>query len=233
MIQGWFCSSCKLIGLVLFLRTKYWAKYLQWFKKNTQRKKLKISQNYTFYIFDIWRKYIWHARHKYAVDLAELSQIAWCVRRPDGSITGFVFRRIYHRWVSIIQSAATVRWQILKHSFVRLSVSLQKEDHILKHNEKPLFRSKGDTAGQHFIECDTTMRKRSHRCQKYFAANTLTFWLWRHFDKVWNDLPLSRRLFWILIFVVFASFVIIQFRFVVYICIFLKACNSCICLCNN
>ena len=198
-----------------------------------------VVKNFTklqLFIFDIWRKYIWHARHKYAVDLAELSQIAWCVRRPDGSITGFVFRRIYHRWVSIIQSAATVRWQILKHSFVRPSVSLQKADHILKHNEKPLFRSKGDTAGQHFIECDTTMRKRSHRCQKYFAANTLTFWLWRHFDKVWIELDRrgnNQHLFWILIFVVFASFVIIQFRFVVYICIFLKACNSCICLCNN
>ena len=50
------------------------------------------------YIFDIWCKYMWHARQKYAVDLAELSQIARCVRPPDESITGFVFRRIYHRF---------------------------------------------------------------------------------------------------------------------------------------
>ena len=57
-----------------------------------------ISQNNSlnFYVVDIWHKYIWHARRKYAVDLAELSQIARCVRRPDESITGFVFRRIYH-----------------------------------------------------------------------------------------------------------------------------------------
>ena len=50
----------------------------------------------SFYFLDILQKYMWRARHKYAVDLAELSEIARCVRRPDESITGFVFRRIYH-----------------------------------------------------------------------------------------------------------------------------------------
>ena len=49
------------------------------------------------YFCDDWYKYVWRRRGKYAVDLVELSQIARCVLGSDESITGFVFRRIYHR----------------------------------------------------------------------------------------------------------------------------------------
>ena len=67
-------------------------------------------------------------RGKYAVDLVELSQIARCVLGSDESITGFVFRRIYHwegdekriyhRFCRLFNRATTVSRQILKLIFV-------------------------------------------------------------------------------------------------------------------
>ena len=80
------------------------------------------------YFCDDWYKYMWRRGGKYAVELVELSQIATCVQGSDESITGFVFRRIYHwegeekriyhRFCRLFNRVTTVSRQILKLIFV-------------------------------------------------------------------------------------------------------------------
>ena len=64
--------------------------------KNLKLVILPLNVFFQKYFCDDWYKYMWRRGGKYAVDLVELSQIARCVLGSDESITGFVFRRIYH-----------------------------------------------------------------------------------------------------------------------------------------
>ena len=74
--------------------------------------------------------YFWYLAQIYMARSSQIcSWLGWVVTNSKVRASP---RRIYHRFcfstdlslvLPIIQSTATVRWQILKHSFVRLSVS--------------------------------------------------------------------------------------------------------------
>ena len=87
MIQGCFCSSWNVIGLVLFLSTKYWTKNLQWFQNNHPAE---VVKNFT----KLHLLYFWYLAQIYMARSSQIcSWLGWVVAN---SMVRASPRRIYH-----------------------------------------------------------------------------------------------------------------------------------------